>query len=146
MKAWLDFVKTSEDGQIPKKGAEKDAGYDLFSEEDIEIPPQSISKISTGVKISKISKNIYLQILSRSSVALNHSCISVCGVIDQNYRGNIYVLLYNTSNKTSFKIQKGDRIAQLVLMPMISLKSDTISPTPIKKGKRKAFGFGFTNK
>ena len=31
MKAWLDFVKTSEDGQIPKKGAEKDAGYDLFS-------------------------------------------------------------------------------------------------------------------
>ena len=146
MKAWLDFVKTSEHGQIPKKGTEKDAGYDLFSEEDIEIPPQSISKISTGVKISKISKNIYLQILSRSSVALNHSCISVCGVIDQNYRGNIYVLLYNTSNKTSFKIQKGDRIAQLVLMPMISLKSDTISPTPIKKGKRKAFGFGFTNK
>lgn len=145
MKAWLDFVKTSENGQIPRKGTEKDAGYDLFSAEDIEIKPQTINKISTGVRISKISKNIYLQILSRSSVALEHSCISVCGVIDQNYRGNIYVLLYNTSKKT-FKIKKGDRIAQLVLMPMISLKSNTISRTPIKKEKRKTFGFGFTNK
>ena len=58
---------------------------------------------------------------------------SVCGVIDQNHRGIIYVLVYNTSIKNSFKIKKGDRIAQIVLMPMISLKLNTIPRTPIKK-------------
>ena len=146
MLAWVDFVKTSDEGQIPQKGIEKAAGYDMFSAEDIEIAPQTIAKISSGVRISKISENIFLQILSRSSIALNHSCITVCGVIDQNYRGPIYILLYNTSNNNSFKIKKGDRIAQIVPMPMLKIRSNTISRSPIKKGTRKTLGFGSTNK
>ena len=146
MIAWVDFVKTSDEAKIPQKGIERAAGYDVFSAEDGEIAPQTIGKINSGVKISKISQNIYLQILSRSSIALNNSCITVCGVIDQNYRGNIYVLLYNTSRENSFKIKKGDRIGQIVLMPMIKLRSNTISKDPIKKGKRKTLGFGSTNK
>ena len=86
----------------------------------------SICKIDTGIGISTISSNIYIQIVSRSGIALNHSCIVVAGLIDPSFTGRIQILLHNTSPTTPFEIKKGDRIAQLILLPLIASYSFTL--------------------
>lgn len=103
---------------IPQRANPTDAGADLRSAEALEIYPGEQKLVDCGVAV-KIPKNYAGFIFNRSSqgkrgITIPHSV----GVIDSDYRGNIKVILRNLS-EDPYKIEKGDRIAQLVIVPIL---------------------------
>lgn len=103
---------------LPQRANPTDAGADLRSAEALEIYPGEQKLVDCGVAV-KIPKNYAGFIFNRSSqgkrgITIPHSV----GVIDSDYRGNIKVILRNLS-EDPYKIEKGDRIAQLVIMPIL---------------------------
>ena len=104
--------------RLPKRAHPSDAGADLFSHDDCEIYPGEQKLVDTGIAI-KIPEGYGGFIFNRSSqgkkgITIPHSV----GVIDSDYRGNLKVLLKNIS-EDPYKIEVGDRIAQLVIMPVL---------------------------
>lgn len=104
--------------QLPKRAHATDAGADLFAYESCEIYPGEQKLVDTGIAI-KIPEGYGGFIFNRSSqgkkgISIPHSV----GVIDSDYRGNLKVLLKNISDDPH-KIEVGDRIAQLVIMPVL---------------------------
>jgi len=111
-------------------------------ENEIEIAPGKTSIIPTGLAVA-IPKNFEIQIRPRSGLAAKNqiSVLNTPGTIDADYRGELKVILINLG-KEKFKIEKGLRIAQMILCPVIraSLKEvDTLEKT-----ERGARGFGST--
>jgi len=103
---------------LPKRANKTDAGADLMSIEDLEIYPNEQKLVSTGVA-TKIPEGYAGFIFNRSSqgkkgITIPHSV----GVIDADYRWEIKVLLKNISEDI-YKINRGDRIAQLVIIPVL---------------------------
>ena len=127
--------------KIPTRKYEGDAGYDLYSVEDKVIPPWEIAEVHTGIAI-EIPKGFYAEIHSRSGLR-RKGIVPPVGIIDQGYRGDLRVILYNFTGK-AYSIKKGDRIAQLILKPRIEvsfLQVDQLSPS-----ERSNHGFGSTGK
>ena len=106
---------------LPKYETEGASGMDLMANIDriIEIQPGKTAIIPTGLSVS-IPKNYEMQIRPRSGLAAKNqiSVLNTPGTIDSDYRGELKVILINLSNKI-FKIEKGLRIAQMVLCPVI---------------------------
>lgn len=98
---------------LPVRGTEYSAGYDLSSCEDMVIEPHGKVLVPTGLSIA-IPKGHYARIAPRSSLAWKHFIDVGAGVVDYDYRGPVGVVLFNHSDKY-FKINMGDRIAQLIL-------------------------------
>lgn len=96
----------------PEQSHEGDLGLDLFSCEDIQIRPGETVSVGTGIRIL-FPEGWGGIIKDRSSVAFFHSVFTAAGVIDQGYRGEIKVVMYNFREKPYF-IAKGDKIAQLI--------------------------------
>lgn len=140
----LDFSLQHSLAKLPQRAKGEAVGWDLCSCEHKEIPSGVIEAVDSGVTISHISDNIYLQIISRSGIALKGSCIVVAGLIDPDYRGTLQVLLYNTSKTDTFKVKPGDRIAQIVIHPRLTPISRTLSNTPTREGARGCEGLGST--
>lgn len=127
--------------QLPKRAYPSDAGADLFSYENHTIYPQEQKLVDTGIAI-KIPEGYGGFIFNRSSqgkkgITIPHSV----GVIDSDYRGNLKVLLKNTG-EDPYNIEVGDRIAQLVIMPVLLPEfTDIWNDT-----QRGTGGFGSTGK
>jgi dUTP pyrophosphatase len=115
---------------VPKYADLGSSGVDLRASEDAIINPGERRLIHTGVKIA-LPKEVYIeqtdsfisfeaQVRSRSGLALKNGVFVLNGVgtIDESYRGECGVILYNSNNEV-FTIKKGDRIAQLVLCPIM---------------------------
>ena len=103
---------------LPKRANPTDAGADLMSTENCEIYPNEQKMIDTGVAV-KIPEGYAGFVFNRSSqgkkgITIPHSV----GVIDSDYRGNIKIILKNTS-EDRYEIKVGDRIAQLVILPVL---------------------------
>ena len=103
---------------LPKRANPTDAGADLMSTETVEIYPNEQKMIDTGVAV-KIPEGYAGFVFNRSSqgkkgITIPHSV----GVIDSDYRGNIKIILKNTS-EDRYEIKIGDRIAQLVILPVL---------------------------
>jgi len=109
--------KIDPDAKIPTLAYQGDAGIDLFSVEDIEIPPMKNLAISTGIKIA-IPDGFAGFIWDKSGLALNHQLKTMAGVVDSGYRGEIKVVIFNLGDKP-YKVSKGSKIAQLIIMPII---------------------------
>ena len=129
---------------LPKYETDGSSGMDLSAniEKEIQIAPGKFSIIPTGLAVS-IPKNFEIQIRPRSGLAAKNqiSVLNTPGTIDADYRGELKVILINLGEKI-FKIEKGLRIAQMVLCPVIkaTLKEvDTLEET-----KRGTGGFGST--
>ena len=136
--AVIQFSGTS---NAPRKGSSMAAGYDLAADKDYSLGPGDRARIGTGLCLS-IPARWFGKIEGRSGLAFNDGIYCFGGVIDCDYRGEIKVLLANTDKNNVFHIKKGDRIAQLVVMPHwngIFEKRDTLSPTA-----RGQAGFGST--
>ena len=98
---------------IPTKGSEHAAGYDLYSIEQIIIPPNSKALVSTGISMA-IPVGNYGRVAPRSGLACKNFIDVGAGVVDADYRGEVKVLLFNFA-KEEFKVSVGDRIAQLII-------------------------------
>ena len=129
---------------LPKYETDGSSGMDLAAniEDKIEIAPGKSAIIPTGLSVS-IPKNFEIQIRPRSGLAAKNqiSVLNTPGTIDADYRGELKVILINLSN-TAFIIEKGLRIAQMVLCPVI--KATLKEVDTLKETKRGSGGFGST--
>ena len=108
----VQIVKCNELAKVPTRGSDDAAGSDLHSTEQTLISPGQRKLIGTGLKM-QFPKHVYGRIAPRSGLAYKHGIDTLAGVIDPDYRGEVKVLLLNTSDR-DFEILVGDRIAQLI--------------------------------
>ena len=109
----------NEDAVFPSYAYPSDSGFDLFSCESVKIEGLSRALVPTGVKLS-FSEGLEVQIRPKSGLAWNDgiTILNTPGTIDSGYNGEIRVILFNT-NKHTITIEKGQKIAQAVLCPVI---------------------------
>ena len=132
--------------KLPEYKTDGAAGMDLiaFTKQPINVKPKSSSLIPTGLSVA-FSNDYEIQIRPRSGLAAkkNISVLNTPGTIDSDYRGEIKVIIYNHGN-TDFIVNNGDRIAQMVLSPVIKMELNETSDVPETiRGKG---GFGSTGK
>lgn len=108
----------AEESQLPMRGSSHAAGFDLRSNSDYVIKPGRSEVIKTGVRIA-LPEGTCGQMWPRSGLAVRASIDVLGGLIDEDYRGEIMVILINHGNDF-FRIAKGDRIAQLVIVPYVA--------------------------
>ena len=140
----IKYVLLHADSIMPTRGTDGSVGYDLYSYLDITILPGKRQIIGTGIAIEmpKPTSNIMIgaKIVSRSGLA--KKCIDVvAGLIDNDYRGEIKVMLFN-SDIVEFHIEKNMRIAQLVFHQF--LVPELIECEQLSETQRGAGGFGST--
>ena len=102
---------------LPRRAHSTDAGADMFSAQDVEIYPGETKLVDTGVAV-KIPEGYGGFLIPRSSQRLRGIITNGTGLIDSAYRGNVKVLLKNTSEEP-YAIAYGDKIAQLVIVPVM---------------------------
>ena len=117
----------SRDAQIPHMAYNGDAGVDLRSVERIVLEPQERAMVATGLAIA-LPEGYAGFVLPRSGLAAKHgiSIVNAPGLIDSNYRGELKVILLNTDPDKSFTIEIGDRIAQLIVMPVPTINFEQV--------------------
>ena len=129
---------------LPKYETDGSSGMDISAnvEENIEIEPGKSEIIPTGLAIS-IPNNFEIQIRPRSGLAAKNqiSILNTPGTIDADYRGELKVILINLGNK-NFVVEKGLRIAQMILCPVI--KANIKEVETLENTKRGSGGFGST--
>lgn len=108
----LRFAKLTSKAFTPTRGSKLAAGYDLYSAYDVVIPAKGKALVKTDIQIS-LPEGCYGRVAPRSGLAYKHFIDVGAGVIDQDYRGNVGVVMFNFS-ETEFEVKAGDRIAQLI--------------------------------
>ena len=101
-------------GKMPIKGSKYSAGYDLFSNEKCVIQPHTRQCVSTGVKLKMLDNGFYIRIAPRSGLAVKKSIDIGAGVVDNDYRGELKIVLINNGNE-EFNVEEGDKIAQFIV-------------------------------
>lgn len=131
----------SRDARIPHMAYNGDAGVDLRSVERIVLKPQERAMVATGLAIA-LPEGYAGFILPRSGLAAKHgiSIVNAPGLIDSNYRGELKVILLNTDPDNSFTIEIGDRIAQLIVMPVPTINFEQVEE--LTESQRGESGFG----
>lgn len=131
----------SRDAQIPHMAYNGDAGVDLRSVERIVLEPQERAMVATGLAIA-LPEGYAGFVLPRSGLAAKHgiSIVNAPGLIDSNYRGELKAILLNTDPNESFTIEIGDRIAQLIVMPVPTINFEQVEE--LTESQRGESGFG----
>ena len=131
---------------LPEYKTDGSSGLDLLAcvEEQIQIKPGEKKLISTGIAVA-IPNEFEIQIRPRSGLAAKNgiTVLNTPGTIDADYRGEIKVILINLSDKI-FKVNKNDRIAQMVIRPIIKGTLEEVDELP--ETIRGSGGFGSTGK
>ena len=132
--------------KIPEYKTTGSSGMDLmaFIDKEIRISPNSLKIIPTGLSIA-IPEDLEIQIRPRSGLAAKSmiSVLNTPGTIDSDYRGELKIILFNHGNE-DFIVNNGDRVAQIVLAPVIKMDHEEVDELP--KTVRGGGGFGSTGK
>ncbi|KAK4885809.1 hypothetical protein RN001_002080 [Aquatica leii] len=139
-KTMLKFTRVVPHAFPPSKGSIKAAGYDLKSAYDYLIPARGKEIIDTGIKI-ELPEGCYGRIAPRSGLAAKNFIDVGAGVVDEDYRGIIKVVLFNHA-ELPFEVKKGDRIAQLICEQI--LYPDIQETQELSDTHRGEGGFGST--
>ena len=138
--------KLNSKAQLPKYKTSGSSGMDLMAliENPIKIKPQESALIATGISIA-IPEDTEVQIRPRSGLAAKSSIsvLNTPGTIDSDYRGEIKIILFN-HGKEEFTINNNDRVAQMVLMPILKTEFEEVEDLP--ETLRGSEGFGSTGK
>jgi len=137
----LNFQILSDDATLPTRAHDGDAGLDLYSSQAAHIGPGERWQISTGIAV-EIPEGHAGLVLPRSGLAVRHgiSLVNAPGLIDAGYRGELKVLLLNNDPADVFRIEPGDRIAQLVVTPVVI--ADPVQAEALSDSERGSGGFG----
>ena len=127
---------------LPRYATDGAAGMDVLAAEDVTLPPGGRHAVATGLALA-IPAGYEIQVRPRSGLALKHgiSLPNTPGTIDSDYRGELKIIMINHGAE-EFAIRRGDRIAQLVLAPVVRgswVEVDDLDETARGKG-----GFGST--
>lgn len=140
----VQIKKLNGNAVLPTRGSMAAAGYDLYActSEAVSIPPHTNVKIGTGIAMA-IPDGYFGAVYARSGLSAKQGLrpANCVGVIDSDYRGEVMVALHNDTD-TERKIDKNERIAQIVVMPYLSVEfseTDMLDET-----ERGTGGFGST--
>lgn len=133
----VKFVKTHSDAQLPTRNHDSivnygvdgvtpisgifgtcDSGYDVYACEDTLVPAKGSAEVETGITLGYITPGYWIRIEGRSGLGFKHSLFPHQGIIDNPYRGRMSIKIYNNGN-VDYTFKRGDRIAQLVVYPVI---------------------------
>ncbi|MGZ0211027.1 MAG: dUTP diphosphatase [Actinomycetales bacterium] len=130
-------------GQTPTYAHPGDAGADLYSAARYSLQPGARETVATGVSIA-LPDGYVAFVVPRSGLAARHgiTVVNSPGTVDAGYRGEIRVTLLNTDSSSTFEIEAGDRIAQLIVMPVSRARFIPVSTLP--GSHRGESGFGST--
>ena len=128
------------DAALPARTRAGDAGYDLRCVEPFVLRPAERALVPTGLALA-LPPGLAGLVLPRSGLAHRHgiTCANSPGLIDPNYRGEIKVVLHNAGDEP-FAVAKGDRIAQLLLVPYVAPEIAVVDELP--DSERGDAGFG----
>jgi dUTP pyrophosphatase len=128
---------------MPERAHQGDAGYDLRSIEEAELPPGGRALVRTGISVA-IPDGYAGLVLPRSGLAVRHgiSLINTPGLIDSGYRGEIQVPLINHDRSETFLIEEGARIAQLVFVQVAATLFSEVEVLEAATDGRGEGGFG----
>ena len=139
----IKFLKTHPDAVLPQRNHKHpftgDSGYDVTAVENTTIPAKGAAVVPVGLKLAYLPPGVWIRIESRSGLQFKHGLQAFNGIIDNQYRGDMGIRILNHSDK-DYTVMKGDRVAQLVLYPLVvadSIWSDTVDET--ERGEK---GFG----
>ncbi|MBN8869522.1 MAG: dUTP diphosphatase [Solirubrobacterales bacterium] len=135
----------SDSAVLPTRAHEGDAGLDLCASEAAHIGPGERWQVPTGIAV-EIPEGHAGLVLPRSGLARRHgiSLVNAPGLIDSGYRGEVKVLLLNNDPAEVFRIQPGDRIAQLLITPFVT--ADAVEAETLSASDRGEGGFGSTGR
>ena len=139
----LKFTKLSMNASTPVRATRHAAGLDLFSAESKRINVQDCAVLNTDIAVM-LPEGTYGRIAPRSGLAAKHFLHVGAGVLDYGYRGNVKVVLFNHNATVPFQVNRGDRIAQLIVEKICTpsvVEVDSLGETP-----RGASGFGSTGR
>lgn len=139
----IRFKKLEEAAKIPHKQRQGDAGFDLYALEDTVLPRNingiiAQKQVRTGIAV-EIPEGHFGLITGRSGLAFNQGIHNFNGTIDSNYRGEIKILLVNHNN-IEYRVQKGDRLAQLLIVPITKVECEEAEE--LSTSNRGTDGFG----
>ncbi len=131
----------SPSARLPERAYEHDAAWDLYAAEAATLPPLRRAVVGTGVALG-LPSHLAALTLPRSGLAAGHgiSIVNAPGLIDPGYRGEVRIILLNTDSEATFTVSPGDRIAQLLFLPLTDVRlvtAETLDDT--HRGER---GFG----
>ena len=131
----------SPDARMPERAYDGDAAFDLYAAEAAALPPGRRAVIGTGIALG-LPPGLAALTLPRSGLAARHgiSIVNTPGLIDPGYRGELRIILLNTDLDQPFEVSVGDRIAQLLLLPLAAVslvRAEALEDTP-----RGESGFG----
>jgi dUTP pyrophosphatase len=135
-----------DDNKNPEYAYESDSGFDLRSTEEVWVHGNDRKLVPTGLRFD-IPDGYEIQVRSKSGLALNQGLmvLNSPGTVDSGYQGEIKVIIFNTTNER-IKIEKGQKIAQAVLCPVVNGKwVNLIKVEELGQKDRNDNGFGSTN-
>lgn len=144
----LRLVRLDKELPLPRRAHPSDAGIDLYSAESVTITPGQRVLVGTGIAIGLPVGTVGL-IHPRSGLALKHglSIVNTPGTIDADYRGEIKVCLINLDQSESVHIERGDRVAQLLIQEVSLCDVEEVSEvTDLGETQRGAGGYGSTGR
>jgi dUTP pyrophosphatase len=139
----LEFRKLDPQVSLPTRARDGDAGLDLAANIDATVGPGERALVPTGLAVAIPEGHAGL-VLPRSGLAsrLGLTLANAPGLIDPGYRGEVTVAVVNLDPRAAVEIRRGDRIAQLVVVPFASVEPEDIDELP--ETARGAGGFGST--
>lgn len=139
----IDFVKTHPDAKLPNAHhpdpQTSDTGHDLYAVEDVVVRSKSSAIVPVGLKVAYITPGWWFRIEARSGLSFKYGIVPHFGVVDNGYRGDCGVLLYNFG-EYDVHIHKGDKIAQIVVYPLYRAAMSFVDE--IQESERGDKGFG----
>lgn len=129
------------EGRLPRQGSAAAAGYDLFAAQDTRVPARGRALVPTAIAVS-LPPDYEAQVRPRSGLALHEGITAHFGTIDPDYRGEIMILLHSERD-TDYTVKAGERVAQLVLAPIVRA---TFSEGELDATERGDGGFGHTGR
>lgn len=139
----IKFVKTHPDSVLPKYNHNDayvgDSGLDVTAVEEVRIPAKGYAVVPVGLKLAYITPGYWFRVEGRSGVGFKKHIFPHFGIIDNPYRGDMGVKLYNFGTEDQV-FKSGDKVAQLILYPLI--QANVSFADEVTESKRGEKGFG----
>ena len=139
----IQFVKTHEKAVLPKYNHSDpytgDSGLDVTAVEDIIIPYGGSAVVQVGLKLAYVTHGYWFKVEGRSGLGFKYSITPHYGIIDNPYRGDMGIKLYNFG-KVDYTVKAGDKIAQLIIYPLIQANVNWSDEVAVTNRGDKGFG------
>jgi len=136
----LNFIQLVPDAKLPTKAHDNDTGWDVYCTEEATLNPGESKVVPVGLQLAYITPGYWILIACRSGLGFKHNLTVHHGVIDEGYRGSLDVLVRNLDKTRPYTFRKGDKVAQLVIYPLI--QSNVEWAEEVHETKRGEKGFG----